>query len=148
MTDAIDNQEEFALQAMFGRAIPPVADRGFSKAVVGRVRLKIWKRRLVLLSTAAIGLVIALPAIPQLLLTFSNGLATLAAHAGESDTLRQFQVLLTMLPLRETAQAASEEIANVSARIGTISWYLQNKMIVLAGLMALITLAATRLLER
>ncbi len=148
MTEAINDQEEFALQAMFGRTIPPVADQGFSKIVLGRVRRQIWKRRLIFLSTIAIGLVIALPAIPQVLLTLSNELMGLVARAEESDALGQFQVLLTMLPLRETAQATSEEIAHVSAQIGTASWYLPNQMYILAGLMALISLVATRLLER
>ena len=148
MSNKADNQETFALQAMFGREIPPVADAGFAKSVLGRVRRKIWKRRLTLLSASVIGLMIALPTIGQLFLALGNGLTGLAARAEESDALGQIGTLLTILPLRETAEIASQELTTISSQISTASWYFQNQMLIIAGLLAVISLAATRLLER
>ena len=147
MTKDINSQQEFALQTMFGREIPPVADAGFSKTVLGRVRRRIWKRRVILLSATAIGLLIALPTATQLLLVLSNELVALVASAEESEALGQFQVLLSMLPLRETAQAASEELRAVSSQVNAASWFQQNQMLVVAGLMALVSFVTTRLLN-
>ena len=148
MTEGTSTQEEFALQTMFGRALPSVADEGFSKTVHGRVQKTIWKRRLILLFSVIIGLIIGLPAISQVLLMLSNELTEFAASAQDSEALGQLQILLAMLPLRESAQAISEEIASYSAKIGTVSWYLQNKVFILAGLMAVLSLVATRILGR
>lgn len=148
MPDNDNDKEEFAMQAIFGRVILPVADQGFSKAVVGRVRQRIWTRRLAFLPAIAIGLVIAFPIISQFLLVASNELMGLIASAEESDSLGQFQVLLSMLPLRETAQAASNEIAQVSAKIDSVSLYRRYQMYILPGLIALISLGATRVIER
>jgi hypothetical protein len=145
MTEAINEREEIALQAMFGRAVAPVADEGFSKGVLGRVRRTIWTRRIVTLSTVAIGLLIAAPVVPQFLLTLSDQLVGLAASVEESGTLGQFQALL---PLRETAQAASEEIVQVSNQMSTASWYLKNQAYFLAGLMALVSIVVPRVMGR
>ncbi len=148
MPENVNDEEEFAMQAMFGRMIPPVADQGFSETVVGLVRRRIWKRRLILLPAFAIGLVVAFPVITQFLLIASNELVGLIASAEESESLGQLKVLLSLLPLRESAQTASQEIAQMSAQIDSMSWYRQYQVYILAGLMALISLVATRLIER
>ncbi len=148
MAENTNEQEAFALQAMFGRAIPPVSDQGFSNSVVKRVQQENRKRRLVLLPAVAIGIAMALPAISQFLLMLSNELLGLVARAEQSETIGQFQVLLSILPFRETAQAVSDEITQVGAEIGKVSWYQQNFVLILAGLAALVSLLATRMIER
>lgn len=148
MTETLNDQEELELRAIFGRAIEPVADQGFSMNVLGRIRRKIWQRRLVLMSTIAIGLVIALPTVPQLLTTLSGELVALVTHAEESDAFGKIQAVLTLLPLRETVQAASTEMAQVGAEMGAVSWFAHLPMYILAGLMALLGLLGARLLER
>ncbi|MDH3645908.1 MAG: hypothetical protein OER80_03960 [Gammaproteobacteria bacterium] len=148
MSNEIEGQEEFAMQAMFGREIPPVADDGFSKTVLVRVRRKIWKRRVTLLSATVLGLVIALPTVGQLLLMLSNELVALAARAETSDTLGQLGSLASLLPLRETAQIASDELKNFSAQISPVSWYQQNRLLVGAGLLSLASLFMTHILDR
>ena len=147
MTEITDDREEFALQAAFGRSIRPVADDGFANRVVGRVRRQVWKRRVVLLTALAAGLVIALPALPAFLLMFSGGLAGIAARAEGTSALGDFQVLLQSLPLRETVEAASQSIANASAQISQVSQYQEAQMLVLACLLAVVSFVASRVLE-
>lgn len=148
MTDDVSEKEAFALQAIFGRAVPPVPDQGFSQAVMGQVRQRIRLRRLVLLPALLAGVVVALPAVSQLLLMLSNELLAIAARAERSATLGQFQMLLSFLPLREAAQVVSDEIMRVGADLGKVAWYRQNSTLILAGLMALVGLVASRILER
>ena len=148
MTERTNTQEEFALQTMFGHVLCPVADEGFSKTVLVRVQKNIWKRRVVLLFSVSIGLIIGLPAISHLLLMLSNELTEFAASAQNAEALGQLQIFLAVLPLRESAQIVSEEIASYNARIDAVTWYLQNKVYILAGLMAALSLVATRILSR
>ncbi len=148
MTDGISESEAFALQAMFSRAIPPVPDQGFSQTTVHLIRRKIWRRRLILLPAVAFGIVMALPALSQLLLMLSNELLALITSAENSESIGQLQLLLSMLPLRDAAQAVNGEITRLSGDIGNVSWYQQNAAFILAGLAAVISLAATRVLGR
>lgn len=148
MSDNITEHEEFALRAVLGREIPPVPDGGFSKTVIGRVRLRIWQRRLILLLATAIGLIIALPPLTELLLASSNLLVELVERAEDSDALGQFRILLTMLPVRETVQAVSTKLANATEQMDTAAWIVKNQILVAAGLLALCSVAVVRLLER
>ncbi|NNF15926.1 MAG: hypothetical protein HKN70_04220 [Gammaproteobacteria bacterium] len=148
MTSTPNNQDEFALQRIFSQAIPPVVDDGFSTGVVVRIRRNIWKRRLVLAVSVVMGLAVGLPAIAQALLSFSNSLAEFAVAAQTTDALGQFGILLSMLPLREGAEVISQDIAQFSAQIGSVSWYEQNRVYVLAGVMTAVSFVATRVLVR
>ncbi len=148
MAGQIDQNEESRMRSMFGREIPPVPDDGFSTSIVKRIRLKIWQRRLILLAAIIPGLLIAVPMLSQLLLTMSNELVILVARGEQSESLGQVRVLLTMLPVRQVAQAAGNELMNISTQIGTVGWFRQNQALALAGLLAVGSLIATRLLER
>ena len=143
----LNEKEEFALQAMFGRAVPPVADEGFSATVSGRMHRRIWKRRVILWSAAAIGLIVSLPAASQLLFALGNELIALAGRAEQSDALGQFQVFLAMLPLHEAAQAAGEELRTISTQFNAISWFQQNQILLFAGLLAAVSFVTTRLID-
>ena len=57
MADKIKDADDLMLESMFRSE--PIADDGFSKRVVRRVRRKIWVRRLTLPIAAAIGVSIA-----------------------------------------------------------------------------------------
>ena len=98
-------------------------------------------------SAAAVGLIISLPAVSQLLLAFSNELVALADRAEHSDTLGQFQVWLAMLPLNEAAEAAGEELKTISARVSTVSLLLHNQMLVIAGVLAAAGIVTARLID-
>lgn len=144
MTDVNDEREEFALRALVGREIPPIADEGFARSVVGRMRRRIWQRRLTLLSATAIGLLIALPFAGQLLVALSTDFVEFISRAEESEVLGQFRVLLTLLPVRETANAASEELQQLTS----LAWLSQYQTYILTGLLAVGSLVTARMLER
>ena len=61
MADYVKENEDKALEALFRSE--PIADDGFSRRVVARVRRRMWVRRLAVPLAAVAGAGIALPAI-------------------------------------------------------------------------------------
>ncbi len=61
MAEHMKDSEDKALEALFRSE--PIADDGFSRRVVTRVRRRIWVRRLALPLASGVGAVIALPAL-------------------------------------------------------------------------------------
>lgn len=147
MTDDLNNKEEFALQAMFGGAVSPIADDGFSSKVISRVHRNVWRRRLVFFTALAMGLFIALPLIPQLLLFTGEQLKSVSIDIEQSRTLGQFQELIELLPIRESAQTVNNELADISNRLSGGSFTQEILLFLLAGLMVLITFLVTRIPE-
>ncbi|CAN5215845.1 hypothetical protein BH24PSE2_BH24PSE2_02720 [soil metagenome] len=145
MADDITVEEERALRALFAGAIPSVADDGFSGALTRRLRIGIWRRRLLLALAGVAGFVIASPAIAEILVVTSQLLATLVTQSDDGAGAGQLRLLLTMLPVRELVEGASEKLMNVS---GTIAWFRQYEMLLVAAIPALGSLAIARLLER
>ena len=72
MTASFDNNSDGELRELFGSVAPPVSDDGFSRRVVQQVESSLWKRRLVLSAAAFAGLVVAAPAVTELLVFASN----------------------------------------------------------------------------
>ena len=58
MADRMKSAEDRLLESMF--AAPPIADDGFSASVVGKVRRRLWLRRLALPGAALLGGAIAI----------------------------------------------------------------------------------------
>lgn len=59
MRDSLPEDEDSRLKTLFLSAAQPVADAGFSDAVMRRVVRHVWKRRLLLASAGVLGLVFA-----------------------------------------------------------------------------------------
>jgi len=57
MAERMKDREDIALEALFSSA--PIADEGFTRGVVARVRRRIWIRRLALPVAALVGIAIA-----------------------------------------------------------------------------------------
>ncbi len=70
MAEKLRDAEDRWLESMF--AAEPIADDGFSRRVVGRIRRRIWIRRLALPVAMLVGGVIALKPASQLLLAVSK----------------------------------------------------------------------------
>lgn len=75
MAEKIKDADDLLLQSLF--ASEPVADDGFSKRVVGRIRRQLWLRRVSLPISILIGGAIALQPLSQLTLAVSKLLAVL-----------------------------------------------------------------------
>jgi hypothetical protein len=148
MTENFDVQEEQALRALFAGAIPSVADDGFSRFVVKRIRVGIWRRRLLLASATLVGFVIAAPAIAELLVAVGQLLADLVSLPDDASGAGLLHLLLTMLPVRETIEGANARLMSVSDTIESLAWFRQHQMLLNAAVLALGSLAIPRLLER
>jgi hypothetical protein len=74
MADRIKDAEDRLLESMF--AAPTIADNGFSASVIGKVRRRLWLRRLALPVAALIGGAIALKPLTTFV-TLIAGLSTL-----------------------------------------------------------------------
>lgn len=145
--DRLTAKEEFALQTLFGRDCPPVADAGFSKMVRQRLHRQIWQRRLILISAITFGLVIALPAVGQALAALSAALLGLADHAEKSDAVNGVQILLSMFPVRDFMLNASEDIKTFSSQISSGTWLVQNRILIMAALLALVSIITTQSID-
>ena len=67
MTNDFEQNADGELRALFGGVTPPVPDDGFSHRVVKQVQASLWKRRAVLGAAAFVGLVLAAPAVTELM---------------------------------------------------------------------------------
>ncbi len=70
MADRLKDNEDLALEALF-RA-EPIADDGFSKRVVGKLRRRIWTRRIMLPAAVFVGSAIAAKPVSALLGSLSG----------------------------------------------------------------------------
>jgi hypothetical protein len=70
MAEKLKDAEDRLLESMF--ASEPIADDGFSQRVVGRIRRRIWVRRLTLPVAMLIGVAIAIKPASQLVLAASK----------------------------------------------------------------------------
>ncbi|MDX1482033.1 MAG: hypothetical protein R3315_10170 [Woeseiaceae bacterium] len=75
MADRLKDAEDRALEALF--AAPPIADDGFSKRVVARVRRRMWLRRLALPVAFAVGAAIAAEPALAVLAALGNAVSLL-----------------------------------------------------------------------
>lgn len=75
MADRMRDPEDARLEQLF--ASEPVADDGFSAAIVKRIRRRLWVRRLVLPVAAAIGASIAFGPLVSLAISLGNVLQAL-----------------------------------------------------------------------
>lgn len=64
MAERIKDEQDRLLESMFES--PPVADGGFSKQIVGRIRRKLWIRRITLPAAVLLGGVVAYPPLAAL----------------------------------------------------------------------------------
>jgi len=75
MAEKVKDADDLLLQSLF--ASEPIADDGFSKRVVGRIRRQLWLRRITLPLSILIGTAISLKPLSQLTLAVSKLLAVL-----------------------------------------------------------------------
>jgi len=80
MDEVQDIREEKQLTALFAGALGPLADEGFSAAVVRRIRRRIWIRRAVLGGAVIVGALLAFPPAYELAVSAGDGLASLISH--------------------------------------------------------------------
>lgn len=79
MADRLKDNEDLALEALF-RA-EPIADDGFSKRVVGRLRKRIWTRRIMLPAAVFTGSAIAAKPVSDLLAGLGDFASTVPGAA-------------------------------------------------------------------
>ncbi|MFQ6007272.1 MAG: hypothetical protein ACE5OQ_17425 [Woeseia sp.] len=77
MVDRLKDNEDRKLETLFSSE--PVADAGFSRKVMSRIRRRIWIRRLSLPTAFVIGAAIALKPLSQLIVAFSQLLTLIPA---------------------------------------------------------------------
>ena len=109
MAERQKDNEDLVLEALF-RA-EPIADDGFSKRVVARVRRRVWTRRVTLPVAVVVGSVVAAEPVVSLLRTAVELLSTVSGAAVTPDWVPSsftlvagavlFGILLTTLNLLE-----------------------------------------------
>ncbi len=92
MADRMKDAEDRLLESMF--AEPPIADNGFSARVAGRVRRRLWLRRLALPVATLIGGAVAVKPLTTLV-TLIAGLSTLLPR-------ELFEVIVDFIPQAQT----------------------------------------------
>ena len=80
MRDPMPEDEDKRLELLFRAAAQPVADDGFSDAVMRRVARRMWQRRLALAAAGAAGVAVASQPIWNLSLALSRELAHFAGR--------------------------------------------------------------------
>jgi hypothetical protein len=80
MGDPLPEDEDQRLEILFRAATGPVADDGFTAAVMGRVARRVWRRRLVVATAGAAGVLVASQPIWNLSLALSRELALVAGR--------------------------------------------------------------------
>ncbi|MDJ0940274.1 MAG: hypothetical protein QNJ00_10975, partial [Woeseiaceae bacterium] len=83
MADSTKDAEDRMLESMF--AAEPIADDGFSKAVVARVRRRIWLRRLALPIAMVTGGAIAVKPASELVIAVSKLLSAVPEGVVEAQ---------------------------------------------------------------
>ena len=83
MRDAMPEDEDKRLEMLFRAAADPVADDGFSAAVMRRVSRGAWRRRLVLAAAGAAGLAVASQPVWNLSITLGRDLGHLGGRWAE-----------------------------------------------------------------
>ncbi len=103
MAEKLRDAEDRMLESMF--ASEPIADDGFSQRVVGRIRRRIWVRRLALPVAMVVGLAIAIKPASQLVLAASKLLTVVPQDVvvAQTDWLPQIQGLAISGSLIQTA---------------------------------------------
>jgi hypothetical protein len=106
MRDPLPEDEDKRLEILFRAAAEPVADDGFTDAVMGRVAHRVWRRRLVVAAAGAAGVVIASQPIWNLSLALSREIAQLAGRWAELGWALQNPLVLAAGVLLIGAPAA------------------------------------------
>lgn len=83
MSELLPDDQDRHLERLFSAAADPVADDGFSEAVMRRVARHAWRRRLVLATAGAAGLAIAIRPAWQLSLELGRQLVSLGSRGPE-----------------------------------------------------------------
>jgi hypothetical protein len=80
MRDSLPEDEDSRLKTMFLSGAQPLADDGFSDAVMRRVARHVWRRRLLLATAAVAGLIFAVQPAWHFATTLGQQLAVLGAR--------------------------------------------------------------------
>ena len=94
MDRTVTPEEERRLPELFQTLNPPLADEGFSGAILRRIRQRLWLRRIVLGAAAAVGGVLALGPLFELAVALSEGLVVAATRWNDPAWLAQHQALV------------------------------------------------------
>ena len=87
MAEHSRDEEDVALEALF--ASEPIADNGFSASVIGKLRRRLWARRLVLPAAVSVGAAIATKPLLGLVQAADSIASVLPAASAESALLQQ-----------------------------------------------------------
>ena len=112
-------EEEGRLSELFEALTPPLQDEGFSANVVGRIRRRVWLRRVVLGTAVVVGGVLAF------------------------GPLSELSVLVSGLPV-----LLSEGLVTVATSWNDPAWLARNRVALILVLLAVASPGAIRLLER
>ena len=85
MVDRLKDKEDLKLEAIFRSE--PIADGGFSRRVVARVRRQMWMRRLAMPVAFLVGSAIAFKPLSQLLTSLFGVLSFIPRTVGESASV-------------------------------------------------------------
>jgi hypothetical protein len=91
MADSMRDSEDAGLERLF--ASEPIADDGFSAAIVKRIRRRLWVRGLILPVAAAIGASIAFRPLLSLAISLGNVLEALPIPADVTTAVEQLPSL-------------------------------------------------------
>jgi hypothetical protein len=80
MRDSLPEDEDGRLEMLFLSAAKPVADDGFSEAVMRRVARQVWRRRLLLATAGTLGVVVAVQPAWQFAAMLGQQLAILGSR--------------------------------------------------------------------
>ena len=94
MAEKIKDAEDRLLESLFES--PQLADDGFSAVIVGKIKRRLWFRRLTLPVAAAIGGVIAFKPLAALVSTLANFSSLIPEDlvSGAASSIPQFQTIV------------------------------------------------------
>ena len=141
------HDEELNLDRLIGKAMPPIDDAGFTDVVLGRLKRRIWTRRLVLSGATVAGLALALPFFSELVFGLSDQLTQLANNWDQVAKPGEVSALLNTVPARDALLQIGGFLGQVGDNWNDPEWYMQFGVALPASLLALLSPLLARFLE-
>ena len=135
------------MDRLIGTAMPAIDDAGFSAAVLGKLKRRIWTRRLVLSGATIAGLALALPFLGEMLFGLSDQLTLLADNWDQVARPGEVSALLNTVPARDVLLHVGGFLGQIGAHWNDPGWYMQFGVAFPAALLALLSPLLVRILE-